>query len=371
MKKSLIYSFVFSVLLLFSLHIIVPDKDFSENENRKLKGFPKFSVESLINGEFRDEFEEYIADQFPLRNVFVGIKSYVEKIIGKKENNDVYIAADDYFIQKMNGYNKDLLNRNVSYINDLAKEYNVSVALAPTALTILKDKLPSFSEYENEEQFLKEFYSMLDDNILKIDLIDALNKHNDEYVYYKTDHHWTGLGAYYAYEEIVSKIKEKSIPLNEFREEILSDSFLGTLYSKGNFFYANKDVMKTYHYDKMDFTINYVYEDDIDNTFYKRDCLLIKDKYSVFFGGNHPAIKITNNVLEDNSKIVIIKDSYANSLVPFLSNHYKEIHMIDLRQFNGDVRAYLDENELKDVLILYNANGLSMDNNIHKLRKRK
>ena len=80
----------------------------SENENRKLKGFPKFSVESLINGEFRDEFEEYIADQFPLRNVFVGIKSYVEKIIGKKENNDVYIAADDYFIQKMNGYNKDL-----------------------------------------------------------------------------------------------------------------------------------------------------------------------------------------------------------------------------------------------------------------------
>lgn len=371
MKKSLNYIFLIIVFVLFGMHIVVKDKVFSDSENRTLAQFPTFSINSLIKGEFRNDFEEYVADQFPLRNIFVGIKSYCEKIIGKKENNGVYVGKNDFFIQKMNNYDKDLLDRNVSYINNLAEKYNVTVAVAPTSYTIMSEMLPLFVDKNIERNYIGNFYLGLSENINRIDLISPLRLYNNEYIYYKTDHHWTTLGAYYAYREVIEEFNMVPYEKDKFNIETVSEDFLGTLYSKGNFFYSKKDSMILFeNKDDLDIEVDYVFEDEHSNSLYDYEALDTKDKYNVFLGGNFASVKITNNKVSDG-KLVVFKDSYANSVVPFLVNHFNEILLIDLRHFNGDVREYLTENNVKDILILYNANGLSSDNNLYKLKERK
>lgn len=371
MKKSLSYTFLAIIFILFGMHIVVKDKVFSDSENRKLTQFPDFSITSLVKGDFRNDFEEYVADQFPLRNVFVGIKSYCEKIIGKKENNGVYVGKDNFFIQKMNEYDKNLLDKNISYVNNLAEKYNVSIAIAPTSYTIMSDMLPYFVDKNMESRYIENFYLGLNENINKVDLINPLKLVNNEYIFYKTDHHWTTLGAYYAYKEIVKEFDKVPYDKDKFNIETVSEEFLGTLYSKGNFFYSKEDSMVLFeNKDELDIEVQYVFENKNSDSLYDYEWLNTKDKYNVFLGGNFPSVKITNNKVSDG-KLVIFKDSYANSVIPFLVNHFNEVLLIDLRHFNGDVREYLIENNAEDILILYNANGLSSDNNLYKLKERK
>lgn len=367
MKRSLVIGFLVILYGIFFVNIFAEDKLFSENENRKLSQKPEFTMEKLLNGEFRDGFEKYITDQYVFRDSFVGLKSICESIIGKKENNDVYIAKDDFLVQKMKDYDKSLLERNASYINELAEMYNVTVAIAPTAYTVYSENLPSFVDRELENDFINEFYDKLID-VNTIDLVKVLRDKKDESLYYKTDHHWTTLGAYYAYEEIAKSLGLNPYSIDEFEREVITDEFYGTLFSKGNFFYKKPDTMELFNYD-LDVEVNYIFEDKITDTFYEEEALDKKDKYEIFFGGNHPIIEITNK--DESSlggKVAIIKDSYANSLVPFLSRNFEEVHVIDLRYFNGSTSEYLKENNIEDIIVLYNANGLSTDNNIYKLK---
>lgn len=370
-KKNLILtlSFLIYIFGFFTLFIVIKDKDYSELENRSLSKIPKFSFESLLNRKFGDDFETYVADQFPFRDKFITIKSYAELIAQKKENNGVYICKDDNFIEKFEEPDFELIDKLVEYINDFSKDYNVYTMIAPTSITVNKDKLPLFVDGEIEDNVLDEFIGKLDSGIKNIPIVDALKNKKDEYIYYKTDHHWTTLGAYYAYIEFCNKMGLKAKDIDEFDIVKVSDDFYGTLFSKGNFGFASPDDINLFYLkEPKDITVDYVYSNETKDTLYELKYLEEKDKYGVFLDNNHPLVKInTNNGL--NNKLAILKDSYSHSLIPFLVNHYDEIHVLDLRHFKGSVNDYLKDNELTDVLFMYNIRNIISDRNIMRLKK--
>lgn len=371
MKKKfewlMVISFVAYIFSLAILFIIIEDKSFSEIENRNLSKMPKFTIKSLLSKEFEDEFETYVSDQFPLRNNFISIKSYSEYLLLKKENNGVYIAKDDYFIEKFETPDEEVMGKIAKYINDFSKNYNTYCLAAPTSITVNKDKLPYFVDGELEENVLNEFYSLLDESITPIDITDVLKDKHNEYLFYKTDHHWTTLGAFYAYKEFCNTVGIEPKNESDYNIDKVTSSFYGTLFSKGNFKFAKPDDIFLYNLKEQNpIEVNYVFNEKITDTLYEKEYLSTKDKYGVFLDNNHPLIKISTGA-NAGKKIVVIKDSYANSFIPFLISHYDEIHVVDLRMFKGSIKAYLDENKLQDVIFIYNIKSIIKDTNIMRL----
>lgn len=369
LPKALGITFALYILGLFGLQATLKDQTFSELENRTLATKPKFTPSSLLDGTYTDNFESYIADQFPLRNQFISIKSNTEKLLQKKENNGVFIGAHDYLLQKFNAPDMALARKNADYINKLASEFNVYVALAPTATKILEHYLPPFSPTYDEKTYINDFYSFLSPKVKTIDLITPLKAHNTEPIYYKTDHHWTTLGAYYGYTTLADKLGFTPLPLDAFNIQTVSSNFYGSLFSKGNFTFSKPDEVQIFYPKKpIQMKVRYEATDTETDSPYALNHLDKKDKYSLFLDGNHPLIKITTSV-KNGKKLLVIKDSYANCLVPFLTAHYEEIQILDLRLLNMPLTTYCHEENINDILLLYNVQNFSVEAKLSLLNK--
>ncbi|MEG0711563.1 MAG: DHHW family protein, partial [Niameybacter sp.] len=138
-------SFVTYIGGFFALQLITKDKTFSELENRTLATKPKFTTQKFFDGTYGREVETYIADQFPVRDEFIAIKSNTERLLQKKENNGVYIGKDDYFLQKFETPDLELMKKNIDYINKFGENFNLYFMLAPTATKVYEDKLPNYA----------------------------------------------------------------------------------------------------------------------------------------------------------------------------------------------------------------------------------
>lgn len=357
----LIYGFTIASFL-------TPVKGFSESENRVLEGRPKFSWESLFNGTFISKYETYITDQFVFRDTWIGIKSRTELMMLKKDINGVYFGKDGYLIEKVENtdINMEQLDRNEKRLYAFIQKYkeqlgenHVFAMIAPTAFEVLKDKLPPFATGFDQGTFLDRLEGTLKDQF--IDLRPTFAEHNKEYIFYKTDHHWTTLGAYYAYVEWAKAIGVTPMKPEEFDIKKIEDEFLGTIYSKVNL-EVSKDEMYLYDSGK-DYTVEYNMDGKLKDSLYEMSFLDTKDKYSVYLGGNNPIVKIDSEN-KNGKKLLIIKDSYAHCFAPFAVNHFETTYMIDLRYFNMPMSRFIEENGITDVLVLYNINGYIKDKNL-------
>jgi hypothetical protein len=369
--------FVFLILVfgITLLGLFVPVKAFSENENRYLATKPQFNWKSLISGKYTTQYEDYITDQFIYRDKWISLKTLSERALLKQDINSVYFGKDGYLVEKhpMKKVEPEVEDRNYQRLIEFVKQYkgvlgedNVKVMLVPTASSILKDKLPKFATGYSQDAFIDKVKGELTkENV--IDVRELLLSHNKEYIYYKTDHHWTSLGAYYAYTQWAKETGEEYIPMEEFNQVLASDKFYGTLHSKVN---VDMEADSIYLYEimkDMDYSVRYDGEKE-SNTLYELSYLDTKDKYSVFLSGNHGLVEInTNN--KNGKKLLVIKDSFAHSFVPFAVNHYESTHMIDLRYFNMGIKDYIEQNEITDVLVLYNVMNYVTDKNTSKLLK--
>ncbi|MGL5086150.1 MAG: DHHW family protein, partial [Clostridium sp.] len=206
-KNMTVIIFVAMIFILSIINLIKTDRVFSESENRFLASKPKFTWESLFNKTYTSDVEKYITDQFIWRDIFVGMKTQTEYLLGKKDTNGVYFSKDNYLIEKHDttSIDQDLLNRNIERLYDFIEatsnklgNNNVSLMLVPTSSNILRDKLPNYATAFDEDKILNSIKENLHSGRF-IDVRPLLNKSSDEYIYYKTDHHWTTLGAYYGY----------------------------------------------------------------------------------------------------------------------------------------------------------------------------
>lgn len=231
MRNKIITSF-FCLLLAVSalIGLLMPDRYYSEREKRTLTQKPKFTVANFISGEFSGELEKYLTDQVPLRDDWVTIKTYMELAIGKRESGGVYICKDKYLMDKFTSYIKKQLAANAAALADLqeklaAEGVSMNTILVPIAAQVLTDKLPAHAPVTDYTAILQ---VLTDAGVDTTDVFFTLAAHSSENIYYRTDHHWTSLGAYYAY------CAWRGIEPNadEWTQEILCDNFHGTTWNK-------------------------------------------------------------------------------------------------------------------------------------------
>lgn len=367
-QRLLAVSFLLFLIILVSLNFIIKPKKFSESENRMLAQVPKFSIDRLFEGRFIKKYEKYKSDQFVFRDLWINLKSTMDEVSGKKENNGVYLSDDNYLIENFKEPNDDYINQNINAINKFSKIHkNIKsyVMVAPNAISIVKDKLPKFAPVLNQRDYINNFKSKLSSDIKFIDTFDILNNHKNEYLYYRTDHHWTTLGAYYSYLEACKIMNLKANTKDNYSIERVTNDFYGTLSSKSAFDVDKPDSIDVYIPKSSDDEViaNYVKEKKKEGTLYDSDSLKKKDKYTVFLEGNHPIVKI-NTTSKSDKKLLLIKDSYANSFVQFLTTHYSEIVMVDPRYYYDDIESLIKNEGITDILYLYNANTFFQDNSL-------
>lgn len=353
-----------------ALNLVAPDRTLSESENRMLEQLPHFSLKALVSGDFTLDFEKYVSDQFVFRDFWIGTKTDTDRMMGKKENNGIYIGKDGYLIQNFIPPAEEDWKGKVDAIHAFdhaTPGLNKHVMLAPTAAALYKDKLPKYAMVGDEEAYLEKVRRFLHPNIRFIDVFPSLYAERDQAIYYKTDHHWTTKGAYIAYLELCRQMGLTPQKEAEFNIQQVTDEFYGSLYSKSGFRHVQPDRLQLYlPKDQEKYTVTYVDEEKTTDSLYAMEQLQRKDKYAVFLNGNHARIHI-KTANPSSRKLLVVKDSYANSLIPFLLKHYSEIHVVDLRYYEEDLASLANEQGIQDMLLLYNANTFFEDPSITNL----
>ena len=370
MKNKILTIMFLSFIAFFCIaYIIVPDKFLSENENKYLTQFPEFSFDSLFSGRYISSVEDYVTDQFPYRGQYINLKTSCDKLIGKLDINGVYLAEDGYFIEKFEEVDFDTFNSNVSAIENFAVDVSkiidkpVDVILIPTSSYILSAKLPSNIPEIDQNELINFSDS---EYINVINICGKFLENSEKYLYYKTDHHFTSLGGFYAYDVYCENKFNSNADKNDYEVELLSSEFLGTLYSKVSEVGTKPDEMYSYTTDNIE-KVEYNYAQITSDSILNKEHLEKKDKYQVYLNGNQPQTKITTS--NDNDKrLLIIKDSYANTFAQFPVIDYEEVHMIDLRYFKKSTLTYIEENNITDVLVLYGVKNFCEDVNITSIK---
>lgn len=365
------YSVVIFVILagfgLFSL--VLPENNFSENENRYLEKYTEPSVSGIVSGEFQNSFETAFSDQYIGRDRWMMLSTSVEKMLGFCDISDVYIGKDQYYFAKTT---QDTINQknylqNLRYVEYLGKSQpgKVQLLLAPTPASILRDKLPLSAPYYDAQAMYDSADTVLKKtkHIKTFSMLEEYARQNQ--VYYRTDHHWTLLGAYAAYCAYCNENDVVKHTYGYFAAKKITEDFYGTMYSKVLDPLAKSDTM----YAASNIPLADVECDgDSQSGVYDVGKLTQKDKYAYFFGGNYGEVKITMN--EDASKkLLVIKDSYANSFVPFLMGDYDQITMLDLRYYRKSIQEYVKNDDFDQILVLYEMSNFAQDTNLYKLVK--
>ncbi len=361
-ERLLVVGFVSSTFLIALLFFILPHHRFSELENRYLQAAPQLTWDNLISKKFAEETESFITDHFPFRDKWLWVKSTSEQARLQQENNGIYQGKDGYLFEKFLEPDYKKVQRYAESVNQFASNHptvKMTFMLAPTSIGIYPERLPwlapSYSQ-KKVNQFIEE--SMQND-LNFMNGINILEQHATEPVYYRTDHHWTTFGAYLAYVAYAEQQGWQPFSLKDFSIKTVSNSFLGSYHTRSQFTGLTPDTIQTYTPLNPVHTEMYIADTDQTVTsMYDESFLAKKDQYSYFLGGVHALMKLTTALDPQQiaqEKLLVIKDSYAHNVLPFLTNHVPEIHVIDLRFYNGDIGVYLSENDIKDVLFLFNT----------------
>ena len=354
------------ILLFFLAFLICKKQTFSEGENRYLQKFPAFSFTELKEGKYTQKLQDYLTDHFPLRDTFMELKAETEIALGKRKMNGVYICRDDYLIEEYETpENTEKIIGQFEKFSESVEYADVSLMLVPTAVTVYEDKLPALSPTSRSQMEIRQeiLDRLASSKILEIDCYDALMEAKKDFgLYYRTDHHWTSYGAYAAYTAFCEAKGLTPVPLDEFKITDVSSDFRGTVYSKLNDGQMKSDTIMVFENPDSKLTVLYQDTGETSESLYNFEYLGKKDKYSLFLNNIHPLIEITNEAASSENELALIKDSYANCMVPFLINHYRKIYVFDTRYYKGGPSAFINENSrITDVLLLYNMNTLDGD----------
>lgn len=333
---------VFGVLI-----YLLPQKSFSANENRLLSKLPSPELQSITSGSYTSRLAEFYSDQFPLRDAFISVASYGDVLLGQREANNVVLLENGALAERkpLTVSGQRNLNSALDAIERLKNGFTVDsvVAIVPDALSASSSAVASYSVAENA-------------NVL------CLSTHIDG-AYFKTDHHLTAYGAYKVYSVLGDVLGYEPYAEEEFTRETVSTEFLGTAWSRSGLYLHPAEELELWRYEGDEaFSVS----GDLDQKgFYDFSKLEQKDKYAVFFGGNHGYMEISNG--GEKPCLLVIKDSFANALLPFLARHF-ELCVVDPRYFNGDLTEIADHCD--GVLFFYGINSLVSDRDLVRLTLR-
>ena len=374
LKYPVVLAFFLFIFLFTAVDLVKPDREYSEFENKYLTQRPEFTLASFLNNEWTSKYETYLNDQFVLRDDWITLKSICESMLLKIENNGIAYGADDYLFEKFTTLAGDSLaqfERNVGYEKTFIDTYGETVPITftiiPNAYMILPEKLPEGLIQVDQAAYTAPIYEAVGDKAQVVDFTGALTAHKDEYIFYRTDHHWTTLGAYYAYAAYAESLGMEPVALDSLSEIEVPD-FYGTYFSKAKKFDAVADTITYYPIADAGVIIDGQEADG----YYDLSKFEVRDKYAAFLRGNNGYTVIKSGVREapegqEPSKILVVKDSYANSFVPFLLYNFDEVHVVDLRYSAVSMKELLSTENFDQVLLMYNFMNLVTDTNLYKL----
>ena len=388
-KQNLMTVCLFCALLLgFSLaFLILPDQSFSQQENRSLRTLPKFTWEKLFDGSFGEQINDYFADQFPVRDAMVGMKGICETALGKGENNGVLLGKDGQLAKVL----FDALDANggvltetdsfdpVHLANGIAGINRAAANAQVPFYTLLTGRTwdVAASAFDYPHTFGDALWEQVRKGIAaEANLIDTLPLLREkyeagEYVTYKTDHHWTTLGAYYAYTEVLGAfgMEGEILPMSAFEKEAASQAFYGTAWSAGGMKFVAPDVLELWRTENEgDFEVTA--DGKTLSGFYSMGYLEKKDQYSVFLDGTHDVVTVTQKTAEARPRLLLIKDSFANSMAPFLAQHFDLVllNLSSARTDFTDVTALAQEYDADMVMLVYTVENMVTANKAANLK---
>lgn len=360
--------FILILFLFLIINIIVPNKEKSVQENRMLATKPKFRLSSLISGDYDEKFEAYMDDQFVGRDMWRKLKVTVDRICGSRLENGVYIGTNGQLLEQIEVADENHLAANIKAIKSFSESQSkipVRMMLVPDAANVLNHSLPSLAKPEDQTQMFSMVRKDLGDSVEWIDVSTELNKHKTEKIYYKTDHHWTTLGAFYAFQAAAPSLGIEGDLSGKYVSHAVSNSFNGMLASKSGVNLGEKEQIDIYvpTEEDTDLIVDYVDEGKRSTSLYDSSKLKEKDQYTVFLGGNSSLLDI-RTVSTSTKRLLLVKDSFANSFIPFLTPYYREIVVVDPRYYSGTINDLMDSYRISEVLFLYSGNTFFKDNNI-------
>ncbi|MGI5824548.1 MAG: DHHW family protein [Bacillota bacterium] len=274
-----------------------------------------------------------------------------------------YESYNDFVVVDHQGYAKFIFNEASTqkyidalnyYAENLDEDINLYSMLVPTAAEWYVPEAYK-SNFAKQRDVLDYVWNRTDPRIKKVDIYDKMNEHRDEYLYLKTDHHWTALGGYYGYTVLANVLGFQPMPMDYFTYRDTGIDFVGSIgwNTPTKQLEANPDHL---YYFEVPHDITYTYYSNAGQAYtskgvYKSQWLKDKNKYAYFMGGDLAVIKLQTDV-HNGKKLLLMKDSYANTVVPLLTAHYEEIYLIDPRHSNYNVMNIIEENGIKDVLFL-------------------
>ena len=361
---------IFAVLLIVlpALTLFLPKKTFSENENRYLQEFPVPTLKTLEDKSFMSAFEKFFSDHFVLREKWIQLKNQMEIITNKKEINGVYLT-EKRLIEHQE-LNEDIIKQNTEAINSFAEKYKkpTFLMIVPTAESIYTDQMPLMAPYFDQKKVIDSIYTASNKNLTCIDVFTPLLSAKNQYIYYNTDHHWTSLGAYLGYFSSAKPLGFAHNEIDKFNVEHASHDFKGTLYSKTLYEKSTPDTIDLYHLStgepQVTVTVNSGQKSSEHQSIFFRNYLDKKDKYNTFLGQNEPCVSVKTDVT-NQKKLLIIKDSYAHSMVQFYMYHYSEITLVDLRYVNK-LSNYVSVDDYDQIMFVYNFASVNTDTSIGK-----
>jgi hypothetical protein len=405
----------------------------SETENRALASFPAYSLQSVISGAYFRELESYAADHIGFRDSLIRSSKYITSMQGvagresavilpTNANNSAEAQAappehrtadaglpeqpteQSLVTQQAEKPIKPLLSEEKGklqgkvlvledramnlftydeasgqayadainhiqerLIRDISQPVRSSVLLAPTAVEFVQStKLRSLSNSQKEA--IDEVYRKIRTDVAKIDALSAMSGHADEPLFFRTDHHWTANGAFYAYAAYIGTTSMEPMPITAYEKGEVP-GFLGSLHSStmNHKLAAHPDTIVYY---KPNVTHRYTvyYSGPLDMPLIDLSHAAKKNKYRIFLSGDRPWARITSQI-DNNRKLLIIKDSYGNALVPFLLPHYSEIFVVDPRQFNQPLVPFVQKHHIQEILYVNNAGVLTDQGFAEQLHK--
>lgn len=415
---SVLLFFGFLIFLLF-LSAVDKDKTVSEVEKRQLAKRPDFSFSSFFDGSWGREYEEYYADQFPLRDSFIGVSKKVENFFTKfsfgkddsvivkvKKNEDDFggegltqagqdvkekttkqpetttqdnnkyadekdaqvsggsILVADKRAMEIFSYYESGLKKYASIVNSLADSMggkaNVYSLVAPTSIEFYGTKKYRTGSHSQKEA-IEKLYSMMNSKVKTVDAYSKLHDSAEEYIYFRTDHHWTARGAYHAYEAFCEVSGATPVLLDSFATQgRIPGDFLGTLYAQTQMpvLAQNPDYVEYFSPDGVSGEVYQSASMESPISFYVvAQQVNSSNKYLAFIAGDQPLEKITTSV-KNGRKIIVLKESYGNAFVPFLCSNYEEIYVLDPRKLTFDLSSFVAAHSINDVLLINYAFGI-------------
>lgn len=397
----------------------------SESEKRDLTAFPALTVQSLFSGDFFDGINLWFSDTFPFRESMVAANARIKSLYGF--GNQIYGLNDSQSdeipdapaepvmkpielpeeIDETIGDSIEVQNAlvqnlgTVVVVNDAAYEvYNFTQSVAdqyagiinrasqilegvsdvydivvPTSVDItMPDNERAKINSSSQADAIRYIYGCMTPQVHAVNIYNVLRNHRTEYIYFRTDHHWTALGAYYAYTQFCRSFGTQPKQLNAFKESVY-DGFKGSFVAETKKNAALDNHPDTIHaYDPIADT-SLVLTQKNGKTL---DWKIISDvsdysaslKYSTFIGGDYPYTIIKNNSVAEPKSCLIVKESFGNAFVPFLAADFSEVHVIDYRYWSGSVAAFAKEHNIDCVLFMNNISatrGSSLMNALQKV----